>query len=414
MMEKQKVSYFELKGSYKEIGRQMAKRMKEASALEQMQFSAPEYIAAEDLKEARNIYEKYCPGLLEELEGFAEESGIPAERISYSWMTYLVPRCSGLILGGNRTEDGHMKLIRNYEFSIEDEDLTVTRTAPEGKYAHVSGNIACFGRCEGINECGLAVSMSSCGFPVSNMRGMRAPKVRGLQFWAVIRTVLENCKDVEEALNMLNGMPIAYNINLLLADKKHNGVLFETMDGERAWRRLSKVEKKVITEEKEAQKEKVQKIENTERTENTGRIENTENTENTEYLAATNHIVIPEFQVYEPVGMRNSIIRFKNVTQFAESKLTFTEKEMKQFMFKKYPDGMTCYCYEDWFGTIRTVLMDIDELRYSVCWFGLEENGWKNFSVMDPICECVEEKKVIKERAGSDMFEMVPIKERES
>lgn len=62
--------------------------------------------------------------------------------------------------------DGHTRIARSYEFTIDDEDLTVYRTSPEGGYAHVEGSIAGFGRSEGINEKGLAISMSSCGIPV--------------------------------------------------------------------------------------------------------------------------------------------------------------------------------------------------------------------------------------------------------
>ncbi|GMQ56246.1 hypothetical protein AN1V17_06390 [Vallitalea sediminicola] len=57
-----------------------------------------------------------------------------------------------------------------------------------------------FGRSEGINECGLMVGQTSCGMPVGNMEMMRKPAISGLQFWAVIRSLLENCKDVDEAL----------------------------------------------------------------------------------------------------------------------------------------------------------------------------------------------------------------------
>lgn len=371
-METQTISYFELKGSYHEIGKQMAKRLKAVSALEFMKVPAPELITEKEFQEAREIYQKYCPGVLEEMEGFTEESGIPMEQVAYYWMTYLVPRCSGLMIDAKKSADGHCKLVRNYEFSIGDEDLTVSRTVVDGKYAHISSNIVCFGRCDGINECGLAITQSSCGFPVSNMQGMRPPKVKGLQFWAAIRTVLENCKNVEEALNLLNEMPIGYNINLLLADASGNGALFETMDGHRATQRL-------------------------------------EDTKGKDYLAATNHIAIPEFQVYEPVGMRNSIIRLQNARNFAESKEMLTEDEIKQFMLTKYPNGMTCHYYKDWFGTIRTVVMDPMERRYSICWFGLNENGWSDFYVNEAMPDRVEEKAVISERGTKEMFEMIPI-----
>ncbi|MDO5574280.1 MAG: carcinine hydrolase/isopenicillin-N N-acyltransferase family protein [bacterium] len=97
---------------------------------------------------------------------------------------------------------------------------------------------ALFGRSEGINEHGLAVSQSSCGFPVSNLPQMRNPGIKGLQFWAVIRSLLENCKTVDEALSMLTGMPIAYNINLYLADAAGEIALYETMNGEAACERI--------------------------------------------------------------------------------------------------------------------------------------------------------------------------------
>ncbi len=369
-MKTQPVSYFELAGSYEEIGRQMARRLKEANMLSSVLIPRPKYISNKDLKDALKLYETYCPGTVEELQGFSKEAGIEVEKIMYTWMTYLVPRCSGLILLGSKTTDGHTKLVRNYEFSLEDEDLAVVRTAPVGKYSHIGGTIAIFGRCEGINECGLAVSMSSCGMPVGNMEGMRAPKVYGLHFWAVIRTLLENCKNVEEALEMVKDMPIAYNINLYLADPSHNGVLYETMDGKVAYERINETSKK-------------------------------------QYLCGTNHIVIPKFQVNEPAAMRNSVVRFQALTRFVDSRDQCKEEEVKDFFLTKYPEGMsTCY-YEDWFGTIRTVVMDTVERRFSICWFGQKENGWTDLLVNQNYAACEKEKLFCKERAEGKLFEFI-------
>ncbi|MDU4753181.1 MAG: isochorismatase family protein, partial [Clostridium butyricum] len=39
--------------------------------------------------------------------------------------------------------------------------------------------------------------------PVGNSDGLRKPAIVGLQFWAIIRYLLENCKDVDEALEYL-------------------------------------------------------------------------------------------------------------------------------------------------------------------------------------------------------------------
>lgn len=46
-------------------------------------------------------------------------------------------RSCGLILTGDKMADGHTRIARSYEFTIDDEDLTVYRTSPEGGYAHV-------------------------------------------------------------------------------------------------------------------------------------------------------------------------------------------------------------------------------------------------------------------------------------
>ena len=63
---------------------------------------------------------------------------------------------------------------------------------------------------------------------------MRRPAVTGLQFWAVVRTLLENCRDVKEALSMLKDMPVAYNLNLIVLDREGRCALVETLDGRMA------------------------------------------------------------------------------------------------------------------------------------------------------------------------------------
>lgn len=367
-MRKQTVGYYELEGTYREIGRQLAQQ----PGAGQLAFPAPEAFTGKEFKEAFRLYDTWCPGIREEVEGFSEGTGIPMENIAFSWMTYLLPRCSSLILTGGKTADGHTKIARNYEYSTEAEDLKLYRTAPAGKYAHIAGSIVEFGRCEGINEKGLAVSMSSCGFPVGNMPYMRAPKMKGLQFWAVIRSLLENCAGAEEALKLVMEMPIAYNINLYLADAAGNAVLFETMDGEKAYERILPADKK-------------------------------------QYLCGTNHIVIPEFADREPAGMRNSIVRYHALKDFAEEKEVLEEEEVRDFFLKKYPEGMTAHYYKDGFGTIKTVILDTVERRYSICWLGQKENGWTDYLLSQRQENSLEEKMYEEEQGNPEFFELVPI-----
>ncbi|MFA9464971.1 MAG: C45 family autoproteolytic acyltransferase/hydrolase [Velocimicrobium sp.] len=367
-METQQVHYYELEGSYEEIGKQIAKYTDQ----KEVSMPAPDFFSNQDMEDALQLYERYCPGICEELEGFAKEAGIDKKDIAYTWMTYLIPRCSGLIVLGNQMEDGHTRLARNYEFNIGDEDLSVCRTSPKGKYAHIGGSIAIFGRCEGINEYGLCVSMSSCGLPVGNIVGMRKAEIKGLQFWAVIRSLLENCKNVEEAIAMALEMPIAYNINLYLADAACNGVLLETMNGNVAYEQISSIDSK-------------------------------------QYLCGTNHIVLSSFQSLEPAAMRNSVVRYEKIVQFANEHEKFKEQEIREFLLKQYPEGMTAYYYDEWFGTIKSVVMDAVERRFSICWFGQEANGWEDYIVTQSIENQTLEKQVVRESASPDFFEWISL-----
>lgn len=367
-MKTQNVYYYEVSGTHEEIGKQLAREMD----AKRLYMPAPAFFTDKEVEEALQLYDTYCPGLKEELESFSQEAGISVKDIAYTWMTYLVPRCSGLVVLGGQMADGHTRLARNYEFSIEDEDLTVCRTSAEGKYAHIGGTIVAFGRTEGINECGLAVSMSSCGLPVSNIEGMRASKVKGLQFWAVIRSLLENCKNVEEALKLVSEMPIAYNINLYLADIEGNAVLFETMDSHIAYKQISEATSK-------------------------------------KYICGTNHIVLSDLRRYEPMAMRNSIVRYEKLKEFLDTHPCLEEAQIKEFLLKKYPEGMSAYYYKDWFGTIKSVVMDTVEKRYSICWFGQTENGWEDYMVLESIQNAEEAKLVEEERGTREFFEFVPI-----
>ena len=366
-METRKVRYLNFEGTHREIGKQIAEKTGTLPAI-----GAPAFFSDEEAGRALRLYDTYCPGLKEELEGYSEESGIRVMDMAFSWMTYLIPGCSGLALPASRMADGRSRLARNYEFNPDLEDLTVVRTKARGKYAHIAGSTATFGRTEGINECGLAVSMSSCGLPVGNMEGMRRPEIRGLQFWAVIRSLLENSRNTEEALQMALIMPIAYNINLYLIDETGDAVLLETMNGQKSYERIARASER-------------------------------------NFFCGTNHIVITSFQYMEPVAMRNSVTRLEKLHQFALEHSPCSEGEIRDFLLKEYPAGPTVRYYNEFFGTIKSVVMDPAERRYSICWFGEEKNGWEDFCVSRPLQEKVLEKTLNRGEAGKEFFEIIPL-----
>ncbi len=341
------VGYFELKGTHYEVGHQLG----ELLGRRRMVLNKRVVFTETDAAAAMKLYEEWCPGLREEMRGYADAVGVPVERLVYAAMTYLRPRCSQMALLPPITANGHALIARSYEFGPRAEDFHLFRTEVEGKYAHIGGSVVEFGRSEGLNECGLGVSMSSCGFPVSNLKEMRSPALPGLQFWAVVRMILENCKDVGEAVEFTKKVPIAYNINLLLADKGSHAALVETFDGRFAIRSIG------------------------DGGDDAGQ----------QYLHATNHAHLEQMVVHEPQAMHHSRVRYERIQRFLDDKTKKGEESLKSFLLTEYPAGLNCPFYQEFFGTIKSVIMDLNAGKFTICWGGLEENGWRNYKIQKPM-----------------------------
>lgn len=346
-MEKQRTAcQGSLQGSPEAIGRQLAGMVHGTPMLEACLHGIDPFDDS-NIRAARELFDRFCPGLNDEIGAFAEAVGADPRSVTYYAMTYLVPRCSQMLLMPAMTADGHILQARNYEFSDQAESFTLLHTTPQGRYAHLGTDVLLFGREEGMNECGLAVTMSSCGFPVGPMPYMRAPKLKGLQFWAVIRALLENCRDVDDALRYLADMPIAFNINLMVSDKGGHAILVETMDGERAIQHIG----------------------------DTGR----------DYMLATNHICIPSFVDREPKVMRHSLRRYEALDTYLRSAKDVTIETLQSVLLTAYPEGPCCHHFTDFFGTTKSIVIDVTAGTLDLCWGGEAANGWRRYRVDTPV-----------------------------
>ncbi|MBF4691947.1 C45 family autoproteolytic acyltransferase/hydolase [Fusibacter ferrireducens] len=335
-----KAEYIEISGSSYEIGKQMGKILPQNTGVLSPDHAMPKVL----LDEAFALYDQFCPGLTDELRGYADAIGVELVQLQFCSMTYLRPNCSEMVLMPSKTDNDHILLARSYEFAPQFEDFRVFKLSPRGKYAHIGGSIADFGRSEGLNEKGLGISMTSCGFPVSNQKEMRSPTFKGLQFWAVVRSLLENCKDVGEALDFVQRMPIAYNINLLIADASGRAVLYETLDGASAYKEI-----------------------------------HSGNHSDPKYLHATNHPVLEPLRTAEPFAMKNSVVRYQTINDFIEETNQHNIEEIKAFLLSDYPQGLNCRGFDAFFGTIKSVIMDLNDLSFHICWAGQEINGWQKY-----------------------------------
>lgn len=342
-MEKATVSIYELIGSSYEIGYQLGKKMMENPQFIQTQKSNSEILSDEQVVQMNEMFDRYCPGLSEELRGFSQAVGASEKQLYYYAGTCLTPGCSIVAVLPSLTENNHVMVARNYEFSHNIEDFAFGKTKVNGRHAHMGSSSMLFGRGEGINECGLMVGQTSCGLPVGSFEPMRKPAIVGLQFWAVIRSLLENCKDVDEALKTVLDMPIAYNINLIIADKTGKAILFETFDGEKDWRQIDQ-------------------------------------TTSEQYLHSTNHAHLPKIQKLSQMVIEHSACRYDTIRKYMGQAVKLTADDLKALLLKDYPSGLCCHWYNEFFGTIKSMVFDVTAGTVELCWGGLEENGWETYS----------------------------------
>lgn len=361
-----------LEGTYYETGYQTGKRMGAIPQLREIHTQSVEGFGAEKFREAKKLFDQWCPGLTEEMKGFADALQVEEDQIFFYGMTYLLPRCSHIALQPSMTADHKPLIARNYEFSDNVEDFCLVKTKIQGKYAHIGTSVLFFGRDDGINEHGLSVTMSSCGFPVGAMPYMREPKVKGLQFWAVIRALLENCKDVTEALEYMKDMPIAYNLNLLILDQTGSAALVETMDGRKSYKIL-----------------------------------NPDSPQS--FLHATNHPVLPELIPYEPKAFVHSAKRYDYISRTLSGTFGVTMDQLKNMLLSKYPEGLCTHYYEEYFGTTKSMILSPVDRSIDICWGGREENGWERFRVDDVMEESVREIGLSFEKADPNIFTYQPI-----
>lgn len=316
-------AYFSfLEGSNYEIGRKQGEEIKNNhNALRTILSNQPIYEL--DLKEKKERIDEYCPGLNEEIQGFADALNVKTSHLNFYNETWL--QAGGCSLGTilpTKTVDQKTYVLRNYDLSPAICDMRICTTKVKGRYRHTGFSVASFGRSEGLNEEGFCVAFASCGMPVGNHPGLKKPVTQGLQFMVIVRALLENCKDVNEAIDYVKDMPIAANMNLLLADANGNASLLETYDGKKH-------------------------IKNVER-------------ENG-FLIATNHAVIPEIMQIENGKLEHSEIRYNLLRSNLESKNSITKSELQQLLLQEYPNGLTVHNYNEHFGTVHSILFNLND-----------------------------------------------------
>lgn len=213
----------QLTGSYGEMGRQYARRLDAAGR--SLAEASPETLdppedRRELARESATRVGEHAPYLLDELEGIAEETGI--DRASVETVPLALDAeagCSLVAVPGEYTASGRVLFARNHDFYPPFYSYaTRYRTDPDDGLASVGCSCVYVGRCDGINEAGLAIGFAEV--PPHEFEP-------GFAWQLAIRAVLDTCRSADDAVAFLESIPHATNVNFLVADATGDIALVE-------------------------------------------------------------------------------------------------------------------------------------------------------------------------------------------
>lgn len=336
-----------LRGTAREIGRQQGELIKDFPQAVEYFGSGPFPKTSAPVDKTLSMMETYCPGLVEEMAGFCDATGIQMERMAYLAMTHIGGKhCSHFAVLPQATENGHVLVGRNYDFSEKVDDLRMITVLPQNANASVGFSTLFFGRNDGLNEHGLSVTLSVGGMPVGLEPGMQPPIQDGLQFWALVRTLLDTCTSVDEAEECIKAFPCSGNPILIVADRSGRVSLAE----------IHGPDKKVV------------------------RIDG-----NRQYITATNHYQTDELKRIDPTCMRHSLTRLNSYNRFLELNAGKVSIEsIKKMLGIEYPEGPAMHFYSEWFGTMHSCVYDLNECFADVTFGSPAANDWHRTDLVNP------------------------------
>lgn len=332
-----------LKGTSYEIGRKEAEMLQKHYPKEVgFYFKGNGFIrpaSKESIKETIKLFNQFCPNINEEINGFADYFGRPAEEvIYYSFSCVSKGNCGQFSVLPQKTADKKIYVGRSYEWS-EDDDKRLLTVKADGLNGHMGFSMLLFGRYDGINDKGLCVTMTN-GIPCV------MSEEEGLRFWVVIRILLDQCESVDEAIEMIEKLPISSYCNLMIADRSGHAALAEICNAVKSYKRISSASAEG-------------------------------------YLCSTNHYVLPEMQHLVKNRMKHSIDRYNAIENSLKAE-TPDKKSLRSILSQKMPDGLTCHYYQDGLGTLWSILFDVTDIQADVCFGSPQANTWYSFDLNSP------------------------------
>ena len=342
-----------LEGTAYEVGQQQAEILKMQNPEAAKWFASadidPSKMGFDSFEELQAFYEEYCPGITDEILGFADGLGVKPDQLQlYNPPIYQPGNCSQLAVLSSVTNNKHVYVGRSYEYHHNENDFRLCTLRIKGKIKHIGFTEFLLGRDDGMNEHGLCVTFSGGG------TFKKQPARKGFNFFLVTRAILDNCKTVAESVEHLKKTPISGFWNFLVTDKNNSAALMQFFDGEYDVRQIDK-------------------------------------NPNEQWLFSTNHYVLPSMVQYQKYAgdwiLKNSKKRFELIdSTLSHAAPNISKEGIKNLLSKEIYDGVCGHYYTDYFGTLFSIIYDLTDLKADICFGAPTHNDWqKPFSLNDPV-----------------------------
>jgi predicted choloylglycine hydrolase len=206
-------------GTRRSIGRQKGVRIRD------LRLVTPTEDDREFARHSRSLVETHHPAIVEEFNGLVETSGIePAVLEShYFGRTHRLPGCTNLAVTPGTSRNGRLLAGRNYDWSYADRRWCEgVQIAPSGEPVRLGYTHHWSGLCDGMNESGLTILIAA-------LHDGSQPRP-GFQWHIAVDMVLSRATNVEQAMDLLRGVPHVRSMSYLIADT-YGTVLVQVSDG---------------------------------------------------------------------------------------------------------------------------------------------------------------------------------------
>jgi len=206
-------------GSYYDIGLQMGASLRALQVPQADDEMVSLARGCEDL-----ISDIHSP-ILEKVDGMIEGGELKARDFKaffYARDALLQVGCTNLAVLPSHTSNGSLMVARNYDWYYHSREWReLRRIAPDGAFRSLSVTHHWAGSPDGLNDQGLGVFLA-----VLPQRQRVGP---GLQWHLITDLILDTCRDVGEARDLIASVPHLGAFNYLIADRLGQAVVAEAL-----------------------------------------------------------------------------------------------------------------------------------------------------------------------------------------